>query len=72
LDLFAQKVIFLPHIPQSYAGTYISDFHYIPMLRINGAELSFFKRMEKRTFDILASSIGIVILSPLFLLITLL
>ncbi|MFA6891222.1 MAG: undecaprenyl-phosphate glucose phosphotransferase [Sphaerochaetaceae bacterium] len=66
LDLFSQKVILLPHIPQSYAGTYISDFHYIPVLRINGAEMSFFKRIVKRVLDVISCSLGVVLLSPLF------
>jgi len=72
LDLLEQKVILLPHIPSSYAGTFISDFHYIPILRINGAEIPFVKRIEKRFFDIVLCSLGVAVLSPLFLLLAIL
>jgi len=72
LDLLDQRVLLLPHIPKSYVGTLISDFHFIPVLKINGIEMSFLKRMQKRIFDIVSCSLGILLLSPLFLIIPLL
>lgn len=72
LDLLNEKVIMLPSIPESYIGTQISDFRWIPMLTLNAAEMGFFQRFMKRTFDIVSCSVGIVLISPVLLLIALL
>lgn len=72
LDLLNEKVVLLPSLPESYIGTQISDFHWIPMLHLNAAEIGFFQRMEKRLFDIVSCSIGILLISPLLIGISLL
>ncbi len=72
LELYEQTVYFLPDLPHAYVGTTISDFHYIPMLEVNCHSFTFGKRFIKRTFDILASLIGIILLSPLFVIIAIL
>ena len=72
LDLLNEKVVLLPSLPESYIGTQISDFRLIPMLHLNAAEIGVFQRIIKRLFDIVSSGLGIIILSPLLLLIALL
>lgn len=72
LDLLNEKVVMLPSLPESYIGTQISDFRWIPMLHLNAADIGVFQRITKRLFDIVASSLGILVLSPLLLLIALL
>ncbi len=72
LDLLNEKVVLLPSLPESYIGTRISDFRMIPMLHLNAAEIGVFQRILKRLFDIVSSGLGILILSPLLLLMALL
>ncbi|MDY0288621.1 MAG: exopolysaccharide biosynthesis polyprenyl glycosylphosphotransferase [Sphaerochaeta sp.] len=72
LNLLNEKVVMLPSLPESYIGTQISDFRWIPMLHLNAADIGFFQRVVKRLFDIVASLIGLVLLSPLLLLISIL
>ena len=72
LDLLEQKVALLPSLPESYIGTKISDFRWIPMLDLNAAEIGVFQRFEKRIFDIVSCSVAVILLSPLFLVISLL
>ncbi|NBK21186.1 MAG: exopolysaccharide biosynthesis polyprenyl glycosylphosphotransferase [Spirochaetia bacterium] len=72
LDLLNEKVVLLPSLPESYIGTQISDFRWIPMLHLNAADIGVFQRIIKRLFDIVACSLGILVLSPLLLLLSLL
>lgn len=71
LDLLNEKVVLLPSLPESYIGTKISDFRWIPMLHLNAADIGVFQRILKRLFDVVVSSLGILVLSPLLLLLTL-
>ena len=43
-----------------------------PQLTLNAADIGLFQRMGKRVFDFVASLIGIIVLSPLLLLVALL
>ena len=72
LDLLNEKVVLLPSLPESYIGTQISDFRWIPMLHLNAADIGVFQRIIKRMFDVAASTLGVLVLSPVFLLLTLL
>lgn len=72
LELLNAKVYLLPNIPNSYAGTAITDFHSIPAIQLNSSELSLGKRFIKRTFDIASCSIAVILLSPLYLVLALL
>ncbi|MCR5760523.1 MAG: exopolysaccharide biosynthesis polyprenyl glycosylphosphotransferase [Sphaerochaetaceae bacterium] len=72
LELFEQQVYFLPDLPKSYVGTTISDFHYIPLLEVNCHDFTFGKRFIKRTFDIISSLFGIILLSPFYIVIAIL
>ncbi|MBI9095411.1 MAG: exopolysaccharide biosynthesis polyprenyl glycosylphosphotransferase [Sphaerochaeta sp.] len=67
LDLLEEKVVLLPSLPESYIGTRISDFRWIPLLHLNAADIGFFQRIVKRLFDILVSCFGLVLLSPLLI-----
>lgn len=71
-DLLTEKVLLLPCLPHSHIGNKVSDFRWIPVLTINAAEIGVFDRIVKRAFDIIACSLGIVMISPLLLLIALL
>jgi exopolysaccharide biosynthesis polyprenyl glycosylphosphotransferase len=67
LDLLNEKVVLLPSLPESYIGTQISDFRWIPMLTLNAADIGAFQRIAKRLFDIVTCSIGVIIISPILL-----
>lgn len=71
-NLLETKVYLLPHIPSSYCGSVISDFHYVPTIQLNAAEPNLFQRAEKRTFDIVSCSLAVVLLSPVFVILALL
>lgn len=72
LDLLTERVVVLPAIPESYVGTKISDFKWIPLLALNAAEIGVFERMMKRVIDFVASLIGIILLSPVMLILAIL
>lgn len=72
LDIFEQKVVLIPSVPKSYVGTELSLYHGIPVININSFEMSALGRISKRAFDIISCSLGVLILSPLFLLIAIL
>lgn len=71
-ELFGLKVYTLPGIPHSYAGTKIADFHNIPTLQLNSAELTLGKRFLKRSFDLITCSIAVILLSPLYIILSIL
>lgn len=72
MELFEPKVYTLPGIPKSYAGTVIDDFHNIPTLQLNSAKPTWGKRFLKRSFDIVSCTLGVILLSPLYILIAVL
>lgn len=72
LDIFEQKVTLIPSVPKSYVGTELSLYHNIPIININSFEMSALGRISKRLFDIVSCSLGVLILSPLFLIIAVL
>lgn len=72
LDVFEQKVTLIPSVPKSYVGTNLSLYHNIPTININSFEMSALGRISKRVFDVVSCSFGVLILSPLFLLIAIL
>lgn len=72
LDLFGQKVFLIPSIPKSYVGTELSMYRGIPIIGINSFEMSPLGRIFKRTFDVVSCSLGVLLLSPLFLFISIL
>ncbi|MGE4454435.1 MAG: exopolysaccharide biosynthesis polyprenyl glycosylphosphotransferase [Sphaerochaeta sp.] len=72
LDLLNEKVVLLPSLPESYIGTHISDFRWIPLLTLNAAEMGFFQRFMKRLFDIVSCTLGVILISPGLLLIAIL
>ncbi len=69
MELFEPKVYTLPGIPKSYAGTVIDSFHNIPTLQLNSAVPTFGNRFLKRAFDLVSCTLGVVALSPLFIII---
>jgi Undecaprenyl-phosphate glucose phosphotransferase len=71
LDLLNEKVVMLPSLPESYIGTQISDFRWIPLLTLNAADMGFFQKVVKRLFDIFACSLGVILISPFLLAIAL-
>ena len=72
LDLLNEKVIMLPHLPESHIGTNISDFRWIPVLTLNAAEINVFGRISKRVFDVLSCTVGVILISPILAIIALL
>lgn len=60
----------LPDIEHTFIGYTIESFHSIPMLKINAHRLSILESLIKRGIDILGSLLALIILSPAFLLIS--
>ena len=61
---------FLPNISHSLIGHQIEDFEGIPMLSINAPSFNGMDIFLKRCFDIVGSLFGLILLSPLFLVIS--
>lgn len=61
-----QSVFIIPEIPLSLIGTKITSFNQFPLLKINHVKLSNFDKFLKRVTGLLLSSVGVVVLSPLF------
>ena len=72
MDVLGQKVVLIPSVPKSYVGTEISLYHNIPIVSINTCKMSSLGKICKRLFDIVSCSLGVLILSPLFLIIAIL
>ena len=69
MDVLGQKVVIIPAVPKSYVGTELSLYHNIPIIKINSCKMSALGRISKRLFDVVSCSLGVVLLSPLFLII---
>ncbi|MDR1933816.1 MAG: undecaprenyl-phosphate glucose phosphotransferase [Spirochaetales bacterium] len=61
--------IVLTETNPNFIGTTIDDFFGIPVVKVNQPREDFFAGLIKRSMDIVLSAFGILILSPLFLLI---
>ena len=66
------NVLVIPDLPYSMIGTRIAEYDGIPLMQINHVNISFFDRMLKRVFDFIIASTGIIMISPLLLIISLL
>lgn len=66
------QTVFIPSMGLSYLGTKINNFYNIPLVYVNHVEFSHFDRIKKRLFDLLCSFLGLVLLSPLLLVIAVL
>jgi Undecaprenyl-phosphate glucose phosphotransferase len=62
----------LPDLTYSFIGHRIDDFDGIPLLTLNQPKLDGIGSFFKRSFDILSCSLGLLFISPLFILIGLL
>jgi Undecaprenyl-phosphate glucose phosphotransferase len=67
-ELFAE-VLYIPSMRLSTLGTTISDYYNIPVVHINHVNFSHFDRIAKRALDLFGSIVGLIVLSPLFLII---
>lgn len=65
-------VVVLPNIPYSFIGSNIIDFNGIPILEFNNPGFGLRNRFIKRTVDIIGSLFGLVVFSPLYLIISIL
>ncbi len=72
LEMLNVKVLLLPEIPDSYAGSKIIDYHSIQLMQLNSADLSFGKRFVKRSMDLVLCTLAVILLSPLYLLLAIL
>ena len=62
----------LPDLSYSLIGCHIEDFANIPILDINVPRISFIDKIFKRSFDIIASLIGLLLFFPFMVLISIL
>jgi len=69
-NLIPIKII--PDLSYSYIGHHIEDFAGIPLLSVNKPSFSSFDLFLKRTFDFTLTLIGMLIISPLLLLLAIL
>ena len=72
MELLQERVFTLPRVPKTYVGNRFSSFHYIPMLEINSFNMTSGRWFIKRAFDLVSCSLAVLLLSPLFILLTLL
>lgn len=72
MEILEQNVILIPSVPKSYVGTELSLYHSIPIININTCKMSALGRISKRLFDIVSCSLGVLLLSPLFIIISIL
>ncbi len=68
LNLFKQQVYVIPNIPDTFTGADLSEIRKVPVIQLNYSEMSFASRFIKRTFDIVSCSLGVLVLSPLYIL----
>ena len=66
-----QSVLIIPDLPFSMIGSKVQDFHSIPVMQLNDVSMTFFQRMGKRIFEFVLTLLGIILISPLLLLIAL-
>lgn len=66
------RSIMIPDLEYDFLGYTIQDFEGIPLIEINQPGVSMFQGMLKRIVDIIGSLVGLVLLSPLFIIIGLL
>jgi exopolysaccharide biosynthesis polyprenyl glycosylphosphotransferase len=67
-EAFAE-VLYIPSMRLSTLGTTITDYYNIPVVHVNHVNFSHFDRIAKRALDLFGSLVGLVLLSPLFVLI---
>jgi exopolysaccharide biosynthesis polyprenyl glycosylphosphotransferase len=65
-------LVLLPDLSYDFIGSTVEDFLGIPLIKINQPQERFFSGLAKRFMDIVFSFIGLIILSPLFLIIAIL
>jgi len=66
-DIIPVQVV--PHLTYSFIGHQIEDFEGVPILNVNHPHISAVELFIKRTFDLISSLIGMILISPLLLLI---
>ncbi len=69
---YLAPVFILPDIKYTFIGNKIEDFEGIPMIKMNASHLSFIDILLKRILDIIGSFMGLILLSPIYLIIALL
>lgn len=69
INSFAETIV-LPDLSHSLVGYNIVDFYGLPMIMLNEPNIKSRSIIVKRVFDIISSFLGILILSPLLLLIS--
>lgn len=62
----------LPELPYSIVGNHIEEFGSLPIMNLNSPSFSFFDLLTKRLFDVLASTVGILLISPILLVLAIL
>jgi len=65
-------IILIPQMNYTLIGTTIEDFMGVPLLFINKPSENHFSLIGKRLVDILGSFIGLILLSPMFIIVALL
>ncbi len=61
----------LPNLPYSFVGNTVDDFAGIPLISVNQPNFSPIDTALKRAFDLLSTGIGLLLISPLLMLIAL-
>ncbi len=62
-------IILVPQLNYTLLGARIEDFHGVPLININTPTQSHFALISKRLLDIFGAGLGLLILSPFFLII---
>lgn len=70
LNQHYMPVMLIPDLQYNYLGYNLEEFEGIPMIEINPARMTPAQAMLKRSLDIVGAIVGLFILSPLFLVIS--
>ncbi len=65
-------IILIPQVNYTLLGARIEDFHGVPLININTPTQGHFSLISKRLLDIFGAGVGLILLSPLLLIIALL
>ncbi len=63
------RIFIVPDVENVFIGYTIEEFHGVPMMTVNSSHITMINAVLKRVIDITGSLVGMILLSPLFLIV---
>jgi len=63
------RIFIVPDVENVFIGYTIEEFHGVPLMTVNSTNITMINAVIKRVIDIIGASIGMLLLSPLYLII---